>query len=109
MIEPNTDDALCECCKGPFSAFDRAVCNSCGRPFHLAMRTDVELNECGQVWINEELEALEFGCNDCLRAAGRLPQNQSKRRYVRSDREAVIKARRNTTARKTTRRRGSAL
>lgn len=56
----------CVCCGEGFKAHDLAVCNSCGGNFHLAMRIDVEVKECGQVWINEELDGIEFGCNRCL-------------------------------------------
>jgi hypothetical protein len=65
-----TGSDVCNCCEGPFQSSDRATCTFCGGSFHLAMRTDVAVQECGQVWINDELEALEFGCNRCLEKAG---------------------------------------
>jgi len=69
---------VCVCCRRPFRAHDRAICTSCGAGFHLAMRIDVVVEECGEVWINDELEALEFGCNRCLDKAGRMEQSSPK-------------------------------
>ena len=94
MFEPSPAEASCPCCDRSFSAYDRAVCSFCGRPFHLAMRLDVPVDECGQVWINDEAEALEFGCNDCLRRLGRLAAAEVKRRYTRIDADAAQRKRR---------------
>jgi 5-methylcytosine-specific restriction endonuclease McrA len=87
MFEPETGNvANCVYCGRPFGVHDRAVCTSCGGSFHLAMRVDVEIpQECGDVWLNEALEALEFGCNSCLEASGRRRIPAPKRRYRRID------------------------
>jgi hypothetical protein len=47
-------------------AFSNASCMQCGAPFHLALRQDVPAKDCGQVWINDESQTLEFACNVCL-------------------------------------------
>jgi hypothetical protein len=57
---------MCVCCGERFKEHDLAVCTMCGGSFHLALRTDVEVRDCGDVWINEELDGIEFGCNRCL-------------------------------------------
>jgi hypothetical protein len=38
----------------------------CGSPYHLALRQDVPAKDCGQVWIDDESQTLEFACNICL-------------------------------------------
>lgn len=38
----------------------------CGSAFHLALRQDVPAKDCGQVYINDESQTLEFACNICL-------------------------------------------
>jgi hypothetical protein len=57
---------LCVCCGLPFEGHDLATCSSCGHNFHLALRADVPARDCGAVWINEDLDGIEFGCNQCL-------------------------------------------
>jgi hypothetical protein len=95
MIEPGaTDSARCVCCDRPFAGHDHAMCTTCGKAFHLAMRVDVPVEECGQVWINETLEALEFGCNRCLEAAGLIPPAKPRRRYAQIERHRPSSARR---------------
>jgi hypothetical protein len=60
-------DGECCCCGRPFVGQDLARCSICGAPFHLALRIDVPAVDCGQAWISDELEAVQFGCNRCLR------------------------------------------
>ncbi|MBA4180960.1 MAG: hypothetical protein C0506_10265 [Anaerolinea sp.] len=43
-----------------------AICDSCGRHYHLNQRSDLPGEDCGQVWINEDHLGLEFACNTCL-------------------------------------------
>ena len=92
------DSGVCICCGGAFNAHDRAVCTSCGSAFHLAMRIDISVEECGQVWINDELEALEFGCNHCLEAAGLIAPAAERPRYVRVRRRRPASSRRRPTS-----------
>ncbi len=70
----------CTVCGEPLSE-QRASCNQCGADFHFALRTDVVTKDCGDAWIDDEIQALIFGCNRCL---GReLPA--ARRRYARRD------------------------
>lgn len=98
---------LCRVCAEPTSEHSNAVCSSCGAAFHLALRIDVPAKDCGQVWISEELLALQFACNTCLgespaEAAAqetRAPASPAaaKRRYTRrggTGAAAVVRAKR---------------
>jgi hypothetical protein len=65
---------------------NRASCSQCGREFHLALRTDVPTRDCGDAWIDDEAQALVFGCDLCLgRAQPAGPAASSRRRYARSE------------------------
>lgn len=57
---------LCIVCTLPVTTEREAWCMECGKPYHLNQRQDVEAEECGMVWINEEHLALEFACHTCL-------------------------------------------
>lgn len=63
---PQVDATHCSVCELALEAHTAALCNSCGRAYHLNQRQDLEGLDCGQVWINEEHMALEFACNACL-------------------------------------------
>ena len=56
---------LCSVC-GEDLAADRAVCNTCGSDFHLALRTDRPAKDCGDAWIDEDSQSLVFGCQRCI-------------------------------------------
>ncbi|MDP9238302.1 MAG: hypothetical protein M3P30_13075 [Chloroflexota bacterium] len=45
-----------------------AECNWCDQRFHLNQRNDIEGKDCGEVWIDEQYLALQFGCARCLAA-----------------------------------------
>jgi hypothetical protein len=64
------NQTACAICGEPL-ATDRATCYRCGREFHLALRTDRPAPDCGDTWIDDEVQALIFACNACL---GRLPE-----------------------------------
>ena len=53
-------------CAEDLEPHTEAICNNCAQPYHLNQRTDVPGKDCGQVWINEDHLALEFGCDNCL-------------------------------------------
>lgn len=73
-------DQLCAIC-GLVMDNNRASCNQCGEQFHLALRVDQNATDCGDAWIDEDVQALVFGCNRCL---GLLPAAKTDaRRYVR--------------------------
>lgn len=43
-----------------------AECNWCDQRYHLNQRNDIEAQDCGQVWIDEQFLALQFACFNCL-------------------------------------------
>jgi len=59
-------DVLCAVCGVAIDAPMSAECNWCNTPFHLNQRNDVEAQDCGEVWIDEQHLALQFACNTCL-------------------------------------------
>jgi predicted amidophosphoribosyltransferase len=79
----------CCVCDRPLDA-NRAACNECGREFHLALRTDIAVQDCGDAWIHDELQAVVFGCDDCL---GRTRSAAARHRYARRAGSAVDIAR----------------
>src|SRR5436190_2510212 len=85
---------LCHVCGSEMDA-NRASCNECGRDFHLALRVDVAARDCGDAWIDDEVQALIFGCNACLgRSEPAVPP--VKKRYARRNRGASAVARART-------------
>jgi len=66
-----TEDApvefTCVVCGGAVSAAMSAECNWCDGRYHLNQRNDVEAQDCGQVWIDEQYLALQFACDNCLK------------------------------------------
>ena len=84
------DGEPCRVCAEPTSRYCNATCYTCGSTFHLALREDVPARDCGQVWLNDDVMALEFACNICL---GAVPEPAAQadaradlptsRRYVR--------------------------
>jgi hypothetical protein len=60
------------------------ICNS---SFHLALRQDVPAKDCGQVWIDDESQTLEFACDSCLGRtappAAAPAATESRPRYAR--------------------------
>ena len=68
MHGPQT--GVCRVCGELTDAFSNATCMRCGSPYHLALRQDVPAKDCGQVWIDDESQTLEFACNICLGVAG---------------------------------------
>ncbi len=67
--EPNTessDAGICVVCAEPVVEDASALCNNCGKPFHLVLTNDGVGKDCGEVWLNEDFMALEFGCQTCL-------------------------------------------
>ena len=60
----------CVVCGEMTDPFSNAACLQCGGAYHLALRQDVPGKDCGQVWINDEFQTLEYACDTCL---GRTP------------------------------------
>lgn len=76
----------CNVCGELTTVHTNASCHRCGASFHLALRQDVPSKDCGQVWIGEESQTLEFACNICLGFA-KPPEAaaESRPRYQRSE------------------------
>jgi hypothetical protein len=71
----------CAVCGEPVDASNSAVCNGCGRRYHLNQRNDVPGKDCGHVWVNEWYLALEFACFNCLpnQASAPVERRRSRR------------------------------
>ena len=73
----------CTVCAAPVESGASAICSGCAEPFHLVLTNeaptgdgsanDVAGKNCGEVWLNEEFLALEFGCARCLAVARGAP------------------------------------
>ncbi|HEY7295138.1 MAG TPA: hypothetical protein VH916_08850 [Dehalococcoidia bacterium] len=84
---------LCTVCHDGLTE-NRATCNRCGADFHFALRLDVPSKDCGDAWIDDEVQALIFGCNRCL---GRAVAPPERRRYARRtgvDARSLVRTRR---------------
>ena len=66
MTQPTAEQTSCGVCGDPLQADAQADCYSCGQLFHLALTSNSEVDDCGQVWIDDEVMALQFACNRCL-------------------------------------------
>lgn len=60
----------CRVCGEAVDEGNSATCNGCGQRYHLRLRQDRPGKDCGEVWVNDDFLALEFGCFVCL---GRSP------------------------------------
>jgi len=60
----------CRVCGEMADDSNSADCHFCQQRYHLRLREDSDDRDCGQVWINPEHLALEFGCAICLGEAG---------------------------------------
>ena len=60
------DASACVVCAAPLQADAQADCYRCGGYFHLALTTSSEVEDCGQVWLDDEVLALQFACSRCL-------------------------------------------
>lgn len=43
-----------------------ALCTRCNQPFHLQVRQDQPVQDCGAVWVMEPFMTLQYACNSCL-------------------------------------------
>jgi hypothetical protein len=64
--EPQAEIVICIVCRGEADLLATAECNWCDQRFHLNQRNDVEAQDCGDVWIDEQYLALQFACAGCL-------------------------------------------
>jgi len=66
----------CHVCGESLFEDSAAFCNCCGREFHMALTIDSKVTDCGAVWIDDELLALQFLCNACMTDYGIAPPLQ---------------------------------
>ncbi len=66
--DASTSDSAwpCAVCGDPAAAEARADCYRCGRYFHLRLTTTATGPDCGDVWIDDDVMALQFACRECL-------------------------------------------
>jgi hypothetical protein len=64
--EPRAETVVCIVCREEAELRVTAECNWCDQRFHLNQRNDVEAQDCGDVWIDEQYLALQFACAGCL-------------------------------------------
>jgi hypothetical protein len=83
-VSAMTDETYtCVVCGEPVDAAMSAECNWCDGRYHLNQRNDVEAQDCGQVWIDEQFLALQFACDRCLAREGRADPTTAARRPER--------------------------
>jgi len=56
----------CSVCGDPAAPDARSDCYRCGAYFHLRLTTTASGPDCGDVWIDDEVMALQFACRNCL-------------------------------------------
>ena len=56
----------CCVCGEPAGPDARSDCYRCGEYFHLRLTTTATGPDCGDVWIDDEVMALQFACRNCL-------------------------------------------
>ena len=56
----------CVVCGEPAEPEARSDCYRCGEFFHLRLTTTATGPDCGDVWIDDEVMALQFACRNCL-------------------------------------------
>ena len=66
--QPTAGDTSCAVCGRPLRPDAQADCYSCGQYFHLGLTANSDVEDCGQVWLDDEVLALQFACNSCLEA-----------------------------------------
>lgn len=59
-------EVTCAVCGQTAQELASALCGECDRPFHLNQRNDVEGNDCGEVWVDDQFLSLRFACFTCL-------------------------------------------
>lgn len=71
----------CSVCGDPAGPEARSDCYRCGEYFHLRLTTTATGPDCGDVWIDDEVMALQFACRNCLmEQAGDLPGEEPPER-----------------------------
>lgn len=85
---------LCVVCGEAVDETNSSICNGCGGRYHLNQRNDRPGKDCGDVWINEQYLALEFGCANCLAGGPRnTPADPPASRRPRAVRLRAVRRR----------------
>lgn len=66
MTTEASDGIACTVCGDSAPADGRSDCYVCGEYFHLRLTNTAEGPDCGDVWIDDEVMALQFACRRCL-------------------------------------------
>ena len=90
-------EELCAVCREPLN-HNRANCLDCGNDFHLALRVDVPARDCGEAWVDDEVQAVVFGCNLCLGHTAQAPSPRRRRRHTGVSASEVARARKRPRA-----------
>ena len=80
MVVHGPQVGTCRVCGELTEIYSTASCLQCGGTYHLALRNDIPAKDCGQVWVNDEYQTLEFACDICL---GRAAPAESAERDAR--------------------------
>jgi hypothetical protein len=56
----------CVVCGEPVDETNSAVCEDCGRRYHLVLKQGQPGKDCGEVWVDELSMSLRFVCSNCL-------------------------------------------
>ena len=59
-------EEICAVCGKPLDGENVARCISCGGRFHLAWSVHAEVTDCGRVWVDDNVHAMVFMCDNCL-------------------------------------------
>ena len=78
MTQPDVSSGPCIVCGDEAPQGAAAICNGCGEIYHLVLTQNGEGKDCGEVWLNEEVLALEFACANCIAAQGRQPAGEQQ-------------------------------
>lgn len=79
-----TDTLACRICNQPMGEHETADCYVCGKLFHLQMIETADGPDCGDVWIDDEVLALQFACRDCIAAHAGGASESPEARAVRT-------------------------
>lgn len=66
-------EGVCTICADPVVEGASALCHQCGQRYHLVLTNKGDGKDCGEVWLNEDFLALEFGCARCVAEHRGLP------------------------------------
>ncbi len=98
----------CAVCGEPAAPDSRTDCYRCGEFFHLRLTITADGPDCGDVWIDDEVMALQFACRNCLEDRDDVVEPEAPTEAPQTERTASSRVRRapsGTSARDLARRR----